>query len=110
MTRYVIINNGTVINTIEAGDNYTSSDAVQSDTANIGDSYNDNIFTIALVASSIKAQARALLNASDMVAMRCMKAGLPFPVEWQNYVITLRAIMLSGSGELPNQPDYPSGT
>lgn len=57
-----------------------------------------------------KNSAQALLDASDRVAIRCVKAGVPFPVEWAEYVAELRAVYNSGAGPLPAQPEYPEGT
>jgi hypothetical protein len=55
--------------------------------------------------------ARAALTASDMVALRCMKAGVVYPAAWLSYVRTLRAIVAgTQTGPLPAQPAYPSGT
>jgi len=56
------------------------------------------------------AQAQAALLKSDMTAIRCYKAGTAFPSAWQTYVTALRAIVTSGTGALPLQPAYPSGT
>lgn len=57
--------------------------------------------------------AQNALTKSDTTYIRCGKAGVPFPVEWQTYVAALRAIV-SGtdttSTVLPTQPAYPAGT
>lgn len=50
------------------------------------------------------------LNKSDMVAMRCFKAGVDFPQEWKNYTLSLRNIILNKSGQIPQRPNYPEGT
>lgn len=60
--------------------------------------------------STLKTQAQAALDASDMTALRCLKAGVAFPSEWQTYVAALRAIVDSGTGTIPTTPDYPAGT
>ena len=61
-----------------------------------------------------QAGAQTALDASDLVAIRCVKAGVPFPAEWQTYCNALRAIMRAPSGDptqaLPSKPEYPSGT
>jgi len=61
-----------------------------------------------------KAQAQAELDRTDMVALRCWKAGVPFPSTWQKYTQALRAIIRVAPGEmpppLPARPDYPAGT
>jgi hypothetical protein len=50
------------------------------------------------------------LAKSDMTALRCVKAGIPFPTAWQEYVAALREIFQTGIGPLPDQPPYPEGT
>lgn len=60
--------------------------------------------------ATLISQAQSALDKSDLVATRCFKAGVPFPSEWQAYVASLRAIVSSGAGALPTQPDYPVGT
>lgn len=56
--------------------------------------------------------AKAALDKSDMTALRCFKAGVAFPAEWQTYVLALRAIVAGTSTVtvLPTQPAYPVGT
>ncbi len=57
------------------------------------------------------ALARVALIASDMVALRCMKAGVAYPAAWLSYVRTLRAIVVgTQTGPLPEKPAYPPGT
>lgn len=59
-------------------------------------------------------QAQALLSKSDLTAMRCFKAGLPYPKEWIDFDSQLREIVRTESGDstqaLPVQPAYPVGT
>jgi hypothetical protein len=64
----------------------------------------------AQVVATLKSTAQAALDASDMTALRCVKAGVAFPVEWQTYVATLRAIVNTGTGTIPAQPSFPQGT
>jgi len=64
----------------------------------------------AAVISTLKAQAQAALDSSDMTALRCVKAGVAFPEEWQTYVTALRDIVSSGTGTIPDRPAYPAGT
>lgn len=55
--------------------------------------------------------ARDALARSDMVAMRCLKAGVAFPPEWQDYVVALRVVLRGdSSAALPDQPAFPEGT
>lgn len=60
--------------------------------------------------AALKASAQAALNASDMTAIRCVKAGVAFPAEWQSYVSALRAIISSGTGTFPARPAFPANT
>lgn len=55
-------------------------------------------------------QAKAALDATDLTAIRCVKAGVSFPSDWKEYVAALRAIVNGGNGPLPARPSYPSGT
>lgn len=58
-----------------------------------------------------KSQVLGALNNSDSVALRCIKAGVPFPKEWQDYVKNLRALLNATVPlTLPVQPSYPAGT
>jgi len=58
----------------------------------------------------IKDRAYDALIQSDITALRCVKAGILFPVEWQEYVTSLREIFQTGIGPMPEQPPYPEGT
>lgn len=53
--------------------------------------------------------AKSLLDKSDVVAIRCFKVGVSFPLEWQSHVETLRSIVSTGDGIIPPQPPYPEG-
>ena len=59
-------------------------------------------------------KAQELLDKSDLVAIRCLKAGIAFPADWQSYVSELRGIIDSNSGDatisLPIKPTYPMGS
>lgn len=61
-------------------------------------------------AVTLKIQVQTLLINSDMVALRCWKAGISFPAEWQTYVLVLRAIISTGTGAIPATPAYPAGS
>ena len=51
------------------------------------------------------------LDKTDLVAIRCIKAGVTFPIEWKTYTTDLRALLGSTTaGSLPTQPAYPAGT
>lgn len=73
----------------------------------------DNAQTAATAAEN-KSAACALLVKSDMTAMRCFKAGVPFPADWMSAVVALRAVVGSGtlpSGGMPVLPaEYPAGS
>ncbi len=64
--------------------------------------------------AAYQAKAQAALTKSDMVAIRCVKAGVVFHDKWLAYVQALRAIVAAPSGDaaqpLPAQPPYPAGT
>ena len=64
--------------------------------------------------SEYKAKAQLLLDATDLVALRCWKAGVPYPTEWLIYTNKLRDIVRSTSGNpcntFPDIPAYPAGT
>lgn len=60
--------------------------------------------------SLLKDRAYDALIQSDITALRCVKAGIAFPVAWQEYVASLREIFQTGVGLLPEQPAYPEGT
>lgn len=55
-------------------------------------------------------QAQAMLDKSDMVALRCLKAGVAFPSDWQDFVTACRDIVNGGSDPVPSTPTYPDGT
>lgn len=61
-----------------------------------------------------QAKAQALLYATDIVALRCWKAGVVYPPEWLDYTNKLRAIVRAPSGDsyadFPPRPSYPEGT
>jgi len=61
----------------------------------------------------IKINAQIELDKTDLVALRCLKAGVKFPLDWQTYTKSLRDIV-SGidtiSTTLPIIPSYPAGT
>lgn len=58
--------------------------------------------------------ARTELMATDLVTIRCYKAGVVFPQDWRDYVEALRLIVRTYSGDvtssLPARPEYPAGS
>ena len=69
--------------------------------------------TAAQLRQQLQAQAQAELSSTDMVAMRCLKAGVAYPTAWQTYTQALRAIANgtdTTSAALPVQPAFPAGT
>lgn len=66
--------------------------------------------TASTAITDLKSQAQTELNKTDLVAIRCLKAGVSFPSEWQARVTALRAIVDTGTGSIPSRPAYPSGT
>jgi hypothetical protein len=64
--------------------------------------------------AELVAAAQALLDKSDAVATRCIKANVPYPAEWYAVDIANRAIV-SGKDAISTKPvalpvAYPSGT
>lgn len=60
-------------------------------------------------------KALVCLRENDIIAIRCMKAGVPYPAEWFACDVALRAIVHATSGDsslpLPAQPiTRPPGT
>ncbi|MFH1158909.1 MAG: hypothetical protein V1721_08575 [Pseudomonadota bacterium] len=66
--------------------------------------------TVEELSGELKGQALSALAKSDLVAIRCIKAGTLFPADWWEYVTALRAIMNGAAEPLPAQPEYPEGT
>lgn len=64
--------------------------------------------------AEVQRAALRALTASDRVATRCIKAGVPYPSEWRQYDASLRAIVADAKGDpstgLPTAPSYPAGT
>lgn len=58
----------------------------------------------------IIAEAKFKLGQTDLVALRCLKAGVSYPAEWRQYTADLRAIASGTEGQIPTQPNYPEGT
>ena len=58
-----------------------------------------------------QAEARAALQDSDIVAIRCTKFGIPYPVEWRERDDTLRSIARAPTGDsskpIPPEPAKP---
>lgn len=63
---------------------------------------------------SHQAQAKGLLDESDITVLRCAEAGVPVPQAWRDYRAALRLIVSSDIGDpdagLPARPAYPAGT
>lgn len=74
-----------------------------------GWTYDGTNFTVPIVTVDYVAEAKAALNKSDSVALRCLKAGVAFPAAWQAYVTTARA-NVNGATNTLTQPSYPEGT
>ena len=53
-----------------------------------------------------------LFATTDAVAMRCFKAGVPYPKDWQKYTQALRDVTKQPDTEnvdWPTQPELPDG-
>ncbi len=67
---------------------------------------------------ALAAKAQALLDTTDAVALRCFKAGVAWPQEWQASVVSLRAFLAAKDAtlEVPALPSkdgrvaYPAGS
>jgi len=55
-------------------------------------------------------KAKEELKKSDVVATRCVKAGVTYPDDWLSRDVILRSIANGEDREIPNTPDYPEGT
>lgn len=66
-------------------------------------------FAAPIITVDYIANAKAALNKSDSVALRCLKAGVAFPSDWQSYVTAARA-NVNGATNILTQPSYPEGT
>lgn len=69
--------------------------------------------TAAQLHAALVASAKSTLDVTDMVCLRCYKAGVAFPSAWQTYTTALRNIVNgtdTTSTALPTQPAYPTGT
>lgn len=69
--------------------------------------------TTAQLHAALVASAKTALDTTDMVCLRCYKAGMAFPAPWQTYTASIRAIVNGSdttSNTLPTQPAYPAGT
>ncbi len=56
---------------------------------------------------AVRAEARGLLEASDVVVVRCAEIGAFVPPAWIAYRQSLRDIVGSGQGPFPERPDWP---
>ncbi len=72
--------------------------------------WNTRVKTEDELSYELNGQALQALYTSDMVAVRCIKAGVAFPTEWQVYVSELRDVINDVVTTLPVQPEYPVGT
>lgn len=60
--------------------------------------------------AELVAKAHEMLEQSDNVAVRCFKAGITFPSEWEQYVVDLRRVVNGELSELPLMPEYTVGS
>jgi len=60
-----------------------------------------------VAATLLRAQAQALLTASDIQVVRCVESGTALPAAWVTYRSSLRSIVSGGTGTLPTRPDWP---
>jgi hypothetical protein len=55
-----------------------------------------------------KDAALVALSDSDITLLRCMEQGIVFPDTWKQYRQTLRTIISTGDGAIPDKPAYPN--
>ncbi|MBN1839777.1 MAG: hypothetical protein JW802_07015 [Campylobacterales bacterium] len=61
--------------------------------------------------AEFKAAVQTAIDKTDLVALRCWKAGIEFPTDWKEYTVALRALLSSAVVvDLPTMPEYPSGS
>jgi hypothetical protein len=61
--------------------------------------------------ATLRAQAQAALDKSDVTFLRAQEAGQAWPAEWVTYRAALRASVRTGTGTIPALPTtYPDGT
>jgi hypothetical protein len=69
---------------------------------------------IPLTWAQYQQQAKEELDFDDGVAIRCIKAGVPYPAAWLERDVALRIIVTAANGDatqaLPVRPAYPAGT
>lgn len=69
--------------------------------------------TVPQMRVSLVSSAKQELDKTDLVCLRCYKANVTYPVEWQKYTADLRKIVNGTditSTTLPTRPAYPAGT
>lgn len=75
---------------------------------------NEQAASAAFAWSSLKRDALAALQDSDITVLRCFEHGVALPSEWVSYRAALRAIVSAVAGNaaagLPVRPAYPAGT
>lgn len=80
----------------------------------IGHTHDNGVFQKTVIdPHTLQQKAHIAMTRADVVAVRCFKAGKPYPEEWFQYSNALRAIdngTDTTSVSLPERPPYPAGT
>jgi hypothetical protein len=113
--QFAIVQNGIVVNIAEAEHALDASWIPFASGCIIGGTWNGSVFgpdpnASAKAQEILALQAKALLEQSDRVVLRCYSAGVPVPTIWQSYRMNLRAVVNGTQSTLPTMPAYPIGT
>lgn len=123
--RYALIEDELVISVImlDFGADWTPPEGtiiIPSETAGIGDTYANGVFTPPTVIippeqkhKELQQSAFAALGKSDITISRCYECGVAVPNDWVEYRDKLRAIVNGSdttSTHLPIRPPWPQGT
>lgn len=109
--KYYKKNNGNVFAFEPDGsqDSFITADMVEMTTSEV-DAHVNPTPTPEQLQAELVANAQAALSVTDMVFIRCGKAGVAWPSDWQDYVVALRDVVNGTTSTMPVQPAYPAGS